>query len=51
MTAGVESEIKLQLPVAAAPLVKKLPLLRGTPPQRKAEVSVYFDTPSRKLRK
>jgi inorganic triphosphatase YgiF len=46
-----ESEVKLGLPVAAAPLVKKLPLLRVTPPQRKAEGSVYFDMPSRKLRK
>ena len=51
MTARTESEVKLELPVAAARLVKKLRLLRGTPPQRKAEVSVYFDTPSRKLRK
>jgi inorganic triphosphatase YgiF len=51
MTARTESEVKLELPVAAAPLVKKLPLLRGTQPKRKTEVSVYFDTPKHTLRK
>jgi inorganic triphosphatase YgiF len=53
MTARQESEVKLELPVAAAPLLKRLPLLRAIarPPQRKAEVSVYFDTPKHKLRK
>ena len=51
MTARTESEVKLELPVAAAPLVKKLPLLRGTPPKRKAELSVYLDTPKHTIRK
>ena len=53
MAARQESEVKLELPVAAAPLLEKLPLVRGIkmPPQRKAEVSVYFDTPKHKLRK
>ena len=51
MAARTESELKLELPVAAAPLVRKLPLLRGTLPKRKTEVSVYFDTPGRVLRK
>jgi inorganic triphosphatase YgiF len=52
MTARVESEVKLKLPAAAAPLLKKLPLLRGIamPPESKAEVSVYFDTPKHRLR-
>lgn len=51
MTAGKESEVKLELPVGAAPLLKTLPFLRGTRSKRKAEVSVYFDTPKHTLRR
>lgn len=54
MTLGrTEKEIKLELPAAAAPLLQGLPLIRriGKKPQCKTEVSVYYDTPERDLRK
>jgi inorganic triphosphatase YgiF len=48
-----ELELKLELPPAALPALNKLPLFRArkVAPQRKTEVSVYFDTDKHKLRK
>jgi inorganic triphosphatase YgiF len=48
-----EFEIKLELPPASLPALKKIPLIRGlrASPKRTTEVSVYFDTDKRKLRK
>jgi triphosphatase len=48
-----EVELKLELPAASLPALKKLPLLRAVKetPKRTNEVSVYFDTNKHKLRK
>ncbi|PWT90272.1 MAG: inorganic triphosphatase [Proteobacteria bacterium] len=51
--AAKELELKLELPPATLPALNKLPLFRRLKfaPQRKTEVSVYFDTQKHKLRK
>ena len=48
-----EVELKLALPPASLPAIKRLPLLRALKeaPRRTNEVSVYFDTGTHKLRK
>jgi triphosphatase len=48
-----EIEIKLELPPTSLPALKKVPLLRALkkPAKSTTEVSVYFDTDKRKLRK
>jgi triphosphatase len=48
-----EIEIKLELPPASLPALKKIPLIRAlqAPPRHTTEVSIYFDTDKRKLRK
>ncbi len=48
-----EVELKLELPPRSLPALKKIPLLREVKadPRRTTEVSVYFDTDKRKLRK
>jgi inorganic triphosphatase YgiF len=48
-----EFELKFELAPASLPALKKIPLLRELqePPKRTSEVSVYFDTDKRKLRK
>ena len=48
-----ELELKLELPPASLPAIKKLPLLRGlkVSAQRTSETSIYFDTDGHKLRK
>jgi triphosphatase len=53
MTAQRELEIKLKLPPASVGRVKKTPLIRALKalPKRATEISVYFDTDKRKLRK
>ena len=45
-------EVKLELPPANLAALKKVPPLRALKaPRRATEVSVYFDTDKRKLRK
>ena len=46
-----EIEIKLELPPASVPRLKRVPLLRGLkkPAERETQVSVYFDTDKHKL--
>ena len=53
MPAPKEIEVKLELPPASLPRVKKIPLLRGQKgrPKSATEVSVYFDTDKHKLHK
>jgi inorganic triphosphatase YgiF len=53
VTAQRELEIKLKLPPASVGRVKKTPLIRALKalPKRATEISVYFDTDKRKLRK
>jgi triphosphatase len=53
MTAPTELEVKLELPPAAVPQFRKLPLIRGieAPAKRASEISVYFDTDKQKLRR
>jgi triphosphatase len=53
MTGRKEVEIKLELAPASLPRLKKIPLIRALkkPSRRETEVSVYFDTDKRKLRK
>jgi len=48
-----ELELKLELPAQCLPALKKIPLLRSlrAEPKRTNEISVYFDTDKRKLRK
>ena len=48
-----EVELKLELAPASLPALKKVPLLRSpkSPPTQTREISVYFDTNKRKLRK
>src|SRR3984893_7416306 len=48
-----EVELKLELAPASLPALKKVPLLRSpkSPPTHTTEISVYFDTDKRKLRK
>jgi inorganic triphosphatase YgiF len=48
-----EIELKLELPPTSLPHLKKVPLLRALkkPARSATEVSVYFDTDKRKLRK
>ncbi len=48
-----EVELKLELAPASLPALKKVPLLRAlkTPSKHTTEISVYFDTDKRKLRK
>jgi triphosphatase len=48
-----EVELKLELAPASLPALKKVPLLRSpkSPPTHTTEISVYFDTEKRKLRK
>ena len=48
-----EVELKLELAPASLPVLKKVPLLRAlkTPSKHTKEISVYFDTDKRKLRK
>jgi inorganic triphosphatase YgiF len=51
-TSRKEMEVKLQLPPASLPALKKVPLLRTlTMARRATEISVYFDTVEQKLRK
>src|SRR5262249_23811728 len=53
MTAPLEVEIKLELPVAALPQFRKLPLIRAleASAKRSSQVSVYFDSDKQKLRR
>src|SRR5437870_13623600 len=53
MTASKEVEIKLALPPASLPRLKKIPLLGGAKNGNRSEtqVSVYFDTEKHKLHK
>src|ERR1700744_3385993 len=53
MTAPLEIEIKLELPVAALRQFRKLTLIREleASAKRSAPVSVYFDTDKQKLRR
>ena len=53
MTSPKEVEIKLQLPPTSLSQLKKIPFIHGlrAPAKRATEVSVYFDTPKRKLHK
>jgi len=48
-----EVELKLELAPASLPALKRVPLLRSpkSPPTHTTEISVYFDTEKRKLRK
>src|SRR3984893_1789605 len=48
-----EVELKLELAPASLPALKEVPLLRSpkSPPTHTTEISVYFDTEKRKLRK
>jgi triphosphatase len=52
MQMSKEVELKLELPVASLPGIKKLPMLRAPEerPKRTNEVSVYFDTDKHNLR-
>jgi inorganic triphosphatase YgiF len=52
MQMSKEVELKLELPIASLPGIKKLPMLRATEerPKRTNEVSVYFDTDKHNLR-
>jgi hypothetical protein len=53
MPAPKEIELKLELPPASLPRLKRIPLLRGQKRRIKSatEVSVYFDTDKHKLHK
>ena len=53
MTDPKEVELKLELPPASLAKLGKIPMIRALkePPKREAEVSVYFDTDTHKLRK
>jgi inorganic triphosphatase YgiF len=53
MTAQLEVELKLELPMSALPQFRKVPLIRGltASAKRSAQVSVYFDTDKHKLRR
>src|SRR5262245_33527301 len=48
-----EIELKLEVPPASLPQLRKMPLIRGlnAAPRRATEISVYFDTDKRKLHK
>jgi inorganic triphosphatase YgiF len=52
MQMSKEVELKLELPAASLPAIKKLPMLRARAerPERTNEVSVYFDTDKHNLR-
>jgi triphosphatase len=53
MTAPLEVELKLELPAAALPQFRKLPLIRelAASAKRSSQVSVYFDSDKQKLRR
>jgi inorganic triphosphatase YgiF len=53
MTTPIEVELKLELPPAAVPQLRKLPLIRAieASANRFTQVSVYFDTDRQKLRR
>jgi triphosphatase len=53
MTSPLEVELKLELPAAAIPQLRKLPLIRAlqASAKRSSQVSVYFDTDKHKLRR
>ena len=53
MTTPIEVELKLELPPAAVPQLRKLPLIRAIEASAKrfTQVSVYFDTDKQKLRR
>ena len=53
MTTPKELEIKLEVAPASLRILEKIPLIRGVraAPKHASEVSVYFDTPKRKLHK
>jgi inorganic triphosphatase YgiF len=53
MTTPIEVELKLELPPAAVPQLRKLPLIRSIEASAKrfTQVSVYFDTDKQKLRR
>jgi triphosphatase len=53
MIAPIEVELKLELPPAAVPQLRKLPLIRSIEASAKRfkQVSVYFDTDEQKLRR
>lgn len=48
---GVETELKLSLPLSAAPRLRKHPLLAGQRPQRQHLANTYYDTPALDLKK
>ncbi len=53
MAAPKEVELKLELPPAAVPQFRELPLIRAIArsAKRSSQVSVYFDTDRQKLRR
>lgn len=48
---GVETELKLALPAAAAARLRKHPLLAAQRPQRQHLANTYYDTPARDIKK
>lgn len=48
--AGHEVELKLEVDPAAAALVEQIPLLHSAPKSARDQLTVYYDTPSEKLR-
>src|SRR5262245_15116947 len=53
MTANKELELKLEVSPARLPRLRRIPLIRKLKkrPRREAQVSVYFDTDTHKLRR